>query len=162
MLSANPTLTNDIIKVDISTNNNEDVLTEKNHIHENSKSNLNRRDKLLKNDSTDKVKQVSNIRPNCVVSPETSSPKLCIEIVGDSIINGITSVGLSSKCEHRFRVKPYGGAISESLIDHIRPTIRRKPAVIAIHIGTNDISAELLDDFISEFYFYIDIGLVMT
>ena len=77
---------------------------------------MNRRDKLLKNDSTDKEKQVSNIKPDCGVSPETSSPKLNIEIVGDSIINGITPVGLSCKCQHRFRIKPHGGAISEYLV----------------------------------------------
>ena len=98
------------------------------------KSNLNRRDKLLKNYGTDKEKQVSNIRPDCRVSPETSSPKLNIEIVGKLI------VGLSNKCKHRFRIKPYRGAISEDLIDHIRPTLRRKPDVIAIHIGTNGIT----------------------
>ena len=28
----------------------------------------------------------------------------------------------------------------KTLVDHIRPTLRRKPDVIAIHIGTNDIT----------------------
>ena len=61
-----PTSTNDIIKANILTINNEDALAENNHIQiqNNNKSNLNRRDKLLKNDSTDKEKQVSNIRPD--------------------------------------------------------------------------------------------------
>ena len=101
---------------------------------------MNRRYKSLKNDSTDKEKQVSSIKPDCGVSPETSSPKLNIEIVGDSMINGITPVGLNSKCKRRLRVKPYGGVTSEDLVDHICPTLRRKPDVIAIHIGTNDIT----------------------
>ena len=48
--------------------------------------------------------------------------------------------GLTSKCKHRFRIKPYGGAISENLVDHIRPTLRGTPDIIAIHIGTNDIT----------------------
>ena len=43
-------------------------------------------DKLIKNDSTDKEKQVLKIRPDCSVSPETSSLKLTIEIVADSMI----------------------------------------------------------------------------
>ena len=55
------------------------------------------------------------------------------------MINGINPVGLGSKYKHRFRIKPYGGAISEDLVDHICPTLRRKPDVVAIHIGTNDI-----------------------
>ena len=61
-----PTSTNDIIKANILTINNEDALAENNHIQiqNSNKSNLNRRDKLLKNDSTDKEKQVSNIRPD--------------------------------------------------------------------------------------------------
>ena len=60
-----PTSTTDI-KACVSTNNNEDALTENNHIQiqNNSKSDLNRRDKLLKNDDKDKEKQVSNIRPD--------------------------------------------------------------------------------------------------
>ena len=58
-----PTSTNDIIKADISTNNNESALIENYHIQiqNNNKSNLNRRDELLKNDNTDNKKQVSNI-----------------------------------------------------------------------------------------------------
>ena len=56
------------------------------------------------------------------------------------MINGITPDRLSSKCKHRFRITPYGGAISEDLVDHSCPTLRRKPDVIAIHIGTNDIT----------------------
>ena len=64
----------------ISTSNNENALTENNHIFEiNNKYNISRRQKLLKNENTDKEKQVSN----CGVSPETSSPKINIEIIGD-------------------------------------------------------------------------------
>ena len=102
----------------------EDILTKNNHIQiqNNNKANLNRRDRLLKNDSTEKEKQVSNVR--------TFSPKLNIEIVGNLMINGITPFGLSSKCKHRFRIKPCGGAISQGLVDHIRLTLRRKPDVI--------------------------------
>ena len=37
------------------------------------------------------------------------------------------------------RIKSYGRAISEDLANHICPTLRRKPDVSAIHIGTNDI-----------------------
>ena len=57
-----PTSTNDKIKAGIMTKNNEEALTENNHILDNNnKSNLNRRDKLLKNDNTDKEKRVPNI-----------------------------------------------------------------------------------------------------
>ena len=91
---------------------------------------MNRREKLLKNDNTSKKKQVSNIRPDCGVLPETSSLKLNIEIVDDSMINGITPVRLSSNYKNRFRIKRYGGAIFEDLVDHILPALRRKPNAI--------------------------------
>ena len=68
-----PTSTSYIIKANISTNNNEGALTANNHIQiqSNNKSNLNRRDELLKNDNTNKKKQVSNIRYDCGVSTES-------------------------------------------------------------------------------------------
>ena len=76
-----PTKTNDIIKKDISTKNNENSLTENDHILENKNQfNLNKRDNLLKNDNTDQDKQVSNIRPDSGVSPETFTPKLNIKV----------------------------------------------------------------------------------
>ena len=56
------------------------------------------------------------------------------------MINEITAAGLSSEREHKVRIKPYEGAISVVLVDHIHPNLRRKPDVIAIHIGTNDIT----------------------
>ena len=86
------------------------------------------------------MKRVSNIRLDCAVSPETSSPKLNIEIAGNLIINGITHVGLSSKCKYKFQIKPYGGEISEDFGNKIRLTLRRKPGVIAIHLDTNGIT----------------------
>ena len=67
--------------------------------------------------------------------------KLNIEIVDDLMING-----LSSKYKHKFRIKPYGGEISEDFVKNIFPTVKRKPDVIAIHIGTNNITN---DDFSS-------------
>ena len=61
-----------------------DILIKNNHTLKNKiQLNLNRRGNLLINKNTDKVTQVSNIRPDCGVSPETSTPKLNIETVGD-------------------------------------------------------------------------------
>ena len=44
--------------------------------------------------------------------------------------------------KHRFRIKLYGRAICEDLVDHICPTLRRKPDVIATHIDINDITKD--------------------
>ena len=112
-------------------------------IQNSNKSNLNRRDELLKNDNTDN-KKPSFEYPTwlwCITK------KFFTEIKHWNCPwfnhkNGITPFELSSKCKHRFRIKPYGGAIAiyEDFVDHICPTLRRKPYVIAIHIGTNDIT----------------------
>ena len=98
------TPTNDIFNEDILTNNNEKDLTENNHIPgNNNQSNLNRREHLFKNDNRDKNKQVWNIRYDCGLSPETSTPKLNIEIFDSSMINGITSAGWSSKLKNSIK-----------------------------------------------------------
>ena len=52
-----------IVKEDASTNNNENIPTENNHCWSN-QSFLSRRGNLLKNDSTDKDKQVPNSSPD--------------------------------------------------------------------------------------------------
>ena len=74
------------------------------------------------------------------VSPETSTSKLNILIVWDLMINGINPIGLSIRYKNIFRIKQNWGAISEDLVEHIHLTQRGKPVVIAIHIGTNDIT----------------------
>ena len=58
------------------------------------------------------------------------------------MINPITPVGLSSKPKHKFRIKPYGGEITEDLVNNtsLTTTLRRKPDVIAIQICANDIT----------------------
>ena len=55
------------------------------------------------------------------------------------MINGLTPVELSSKCKHKLWIKLHGREISEYLVNNIRPTLRRKPDIIAMHIGTNNI-----------------------
>ena len=55
--------------------------------------------------------------------------------MGYSVIIGINPIGLSSKRKNISRIKPYGGAMSEDLVDRIPPTLRRKPDVIVIQIG---------------------------
>ena len=37
-------------------------------------------------------------------------------------------------------VRPHPGATSEDLIDHIKPVARRKPDIVVLHIGTNDLT----------------------
>ena len=38
---------------------------------------------------------------------------------------------------------PLGGATSSELLDYIKPTLRKKPFKIIIHVGTNDITNKI-------------------
>ena len=117
------------MKEDISSKNNKQALTENNYaLDNNNQYNFNRRQNLLKDDNADKgeERQVSNFRTDSGVLPRPSSPKLNIEIVGDSMINGITPVGLRDNCENRFRIKPYRQAISEKPLQSHTPRTQKK------------------------------------
>ena len=60
-----------------------------------------------------------------------------VEIIGDSILNNINARNISKK--GNVKVLNHSGAISKDLKSHIIPTINRKPNVLIIHIGTNDL-----------------------
>ena len=62
-----------------------------------------------------------------------------ITIIGDSMLNGIVDRGLSNR-EHKVWVKNHPGANTEDILDHLKPTLRRKPELVIIHSRTNDIT----------------------
>ena len=64
--------------------------------------------------------------------------RLHVTIVGDSLLNGIDENGLSR--HHVVKVKNHPGANMEDIADHIKPDTRRKPDLLIIHAGTNDIT----------------------
>ena len=59
-------------------------------------------------------------------------------IIGDSMINGINANGF--KRELNVKIKPFGGSTSADLLDHIKPTLRKNPKNIILHVGTNDLT----------------------
>uniref|UniRef100_A0A7M5X0D2 SGNH hydrolase-type esterase domain-containing protein n=1 Tax=Clytia hemisphaerica TaxID=252671 RepID=A0A7M5X0D2_9CNID len=61
-----------------------------------------------------------------------------VYICGDSIVNGVDGDGVSSK-DFCTVVKSFSGSTSKDMIDYVRPTARKKPNKIIIHVGTNDI-----------------------
>ena len=66
--------------------------------------------------------------------------KKSIVIIGDSMLNNIDPKGLGKK--HQVKVRSYGGSTTKDMIDFIKPTIRKKPDVIVMHVGTNDITSD--------------------
>ena len=59
-------------------------------------------------------------------------------IIGDSILNGISEHGLNKN--HDVKVRSHSRPTSQDINDHIKPIIRRKPDLIIIHAGTNDLA----------------------
>lgn len=65
-------------------------------------------------------------------------------ICGDSMVNGIHSDGVSSK-SFLTTVKPFGGSTSTDMKDYIKPSLKTKPEKLIIHVGTNDLTKNVLD-----------------
>ena len=64
-----------------------------------------------------------------------------IEVVGDSILNEINENCLSKNAKKYYvNVRAHLGATSRDLIDHIKPVARRKPHLVVVQVGTNDIT----------------------
>ena len=53
--------------------------------------------------------------------------------------NGIRKIAKNNT----IKVKCHSGATTEDLIDYINPVIRKKPDVIILHGGTNDITNDI-------------------
>ena len=63
-----------------------------------------------------------------------------IEIIGDSMLNGVHERGMNKDENIKVKIRKYPGASSIDILDHIKPSLRKAPEQIIIHAGTNDIS----------------------
>lgn len=61
---------------------------------------------------------------------------------GDSIVNGIDGLGLSSK-KIKTTVRCFPGSTSEDFLDFVKPIAKKKPDNIILHVGTNDLTRKL-------------------
>ena len=61
-----------------------------------------------------------------------------IIVIGDSILNGIEERGICK--HHNVKVRPHPGAATNDIVDDIKPAARKRPDVLLIHCGTNDIT----------------------
>ena len=96
--------------------------------------------KKMKNEQKLSIgRKTSDIRPkheeNKVNRKSTPSQ---ISIVGDSMLNNIDE-GRLSKRDRRVKVRPFPGANTEDLKHYIKPIATRKPNIIIVHRGTNDL-----------------------
>ena len=101
-------------------------------------------------DSTKKIKEhaerneADNL-PNNIesrdVKPKINKRKNTdVEILVDSMLNGIQEKGLNKNADINIKIRKYPGASSTDILDHIRPSLRKEPDQIIIHAGTNDLT----------------------
>jgi len=64
-----------------------------------------------------------------------------VEIFGDSMIGGVKGQYMSAK--NNFKIHSYGGGTSEDMLDLVRIGMRRKPEIVILHSGTNDVTSEI-------------------
>ena len=68
-------------------------------------------------------------------------PKNTILIAGGSMINGINEKRISTNFKS-VKVKFFSGAMIEDMYFNLIPLIRKKPATLVLHVGTNNSSNE--------------------
>ena len=59
-------------------------------------------------------------------------------ICGDSLLNGIESAGISD-VQNKVIVRAFPGASSLDMVDYVKPLVNKKPDIIIVHVGTNDL-----------------------
>ena len=77
----------------------------------------------------------SNNKENHGVIKSTSKKE--IMIVGDSMIKNVNRREVSR--DDPVKIRCHLGVTTDDIIDYVRPTARKKPDMIIIHTGTNDI-----------------------
>ena len=75
-------------------------------------------------------------------SPTEKTKKKTVVIVGDSIVRNVPSRSLNQSLKEYFSVvKSFPGATTQDMKDYIKPTISRKPDMVILHTGTNDLKS---------------------
>ena len=79
---------------------------------------------------------ISNGKPD---SYKRNPPKTKVTVTGDSMIKYLWRDNLSSK-NNDVKVDENPGSTTLDILDYIKPIVRRKPDVLVIHTGTNDLT----------------------
>ena len=129
---------NDAFKVNHSLNDQSGiaVLQPANDCMENLLRNTNKHNDIIAkhNDS------IANVnKNNSVIGKERQDAPLSkVAIIGDSILNNIEGNGISK--HGNVNVVSHSGSTSEDLKSYIKPIIDRRPDVLVLHIGSNDLT----------------------
>ena len=76
-----------------------------------------------------------------IINQTPSQKRKSTTIVGDSMISGLESWRMGNK-ENRVSSRVFPGATTIDMLDYVKPTVRRKPDNIIVHVGTNDLNCD--------------------
>ncbi len=89
--------------------------------------------------SSNPSKQIKNDFPSQNKKQNQEKNFVNVVVLGDSMMNGIESKGISSK-NVKTLVRSFSGATSSDMIDFTKPFIDKKPDLLFLHYGTNDLT----------------------
>ena len=76
------------------------------------------------------------------ITPTEKTKKKTVVIVVDSIVQNVPSRSLNQSLKEYFSiVKSFPGAATQDMKDYIKPTIAKKPDMVILHTGTNDLKS---------------------
>ena len=93
------------------------------------------------------ISRGDQIQTNRVVNVAHPWPENTTLIAGSSIVSGIEESRLR---HHRAKVRSFPGACVDDMYDYLAPLLRKKPAQIILHVGSNDAPLKKADDIAKE------------
>lgn len=102
-------------------------------------------EKREKNDSNDYERNITNKKKKDTSSDNNDNDnhnKKVTCIIGDSMLKNMKGWILNKKLNKDFIVvKSFPGATTECIEDYIKPTLRKKPDRLILHVGTNNLKS---------------------
>ena len=100
--------------------------------------------KIKEHAERNKVNNSPNSTESRDVKLKTNKIKeIRVEILSDSMLNGIQEKGLNKNIDINIKIRKYPGASSTDILDHIKPSLRKEPDQIVIHAGTLHLQGRL-------------------
>ena len=93
--------------------------------------------RTIENRNADNLKKNASKRTNFKVVQKQS-----VTILGGSMISYQDEVRHSNK-NRIVRVRSFPGATTEDILDHCKPIARKKPDIIILHLGTNNLNSNV-------------------
>ena len=93
---------------------------------------------------------VSQLPKNAQPKAKTKAPTTVI--LGDSIVKNVYGNAITKWVKHRKHVvvKHFSGAKIDDMKHYVKPTQEKQPALVIVHIGTNDLSSNKNSDEIAD------------